>query len=61
MKLLEEKITFLIFSLQSHFLTVLVECAHVERKPLDMMMACGAANPLNAIVREITPMAQEKA
>ena len=54
-------IIFLIFSLQSQFLTVLVVCAHVERKPLDMMMACGAANPLKAIVQQITPMAQKKA
>ena len=42
----------------SQLLTVLVVCAHVERKTLDMMMACGAANPLKAIVQQIKPMVQ---
>ena len=45
--------------LQSQLLTVLIGvCAHVERKTLDMMMACGAANPLKAIVQQIKPMVQ---
>ena len=39
-------------------LTVLMVCAHVERKTLDIMMACGAANPLKAIVQQIKPMVQ---
>ena len=48
----------MIIFLQAQLLTVLMVCAHVERKTLDMMMACGAANPLKAIVQQIKPMVQ---
>ena len=48
----------MIIFLQSQLLTVMMVCAHVERKTLDTMMACGAANPLKAIVQQIKPMVQ---